>query len=220
MASSYEGMNYLTSFGFSYVWRRQFLQPLPPLQGAVKVADLMTGMGEMWPHLFAKWPRAQVEALDFSEGMLQCAARKNRRTFANRVQLIKADALRSPLPSMSYDVVTCAFGLKTLSREQLLCLARETKRLLKPGGHFAFVEISEPAPGWLQALYLFYLKHLIPLIGYCFAQDYHHYQMLSYYTHAFRNAEEAAEIFKAEGLAVTYQQLFKGCATGFYGTKP
>ncbi len=47
MASSYEGMNYLTSFGFSYVWRRQFLQPLPSLQGAVKVADLMTGMGEM-----------------------------------------------------------------------------------------------------------------------------------------------------------------------------
>ncbi|MBC3540899.1 class I SAM-dependent methyltransferase [Rufibacter sediminis] len=215
MSASYEGMNYLTSFGFSYLWRKQFLQPLPDQDTPVQVADLMTGMGETWPHIFKKWKQVQLTALDFSQGMLQCAARRNESAFGNQVHLLQEDALNSSLPAEQFDVVTCAFGLKTLDLAQMRALAKEIHRILKPNGTFTCVEVSEPSSSFLQAAYLPYIRYLIPALGYLFAREYTAYKMLGYYTKAFGNSKEAAEIFRAAGFSVTYQSFFKGCATGF-----
>lgn len=41
-------MNFITSFGFSIRWRRQFLDPLKPTKQKVEIIDLLTGMGETW----------------------------------------------------------------------------------------------------------------------------------------------------------------------------
>lgn len=220
MSTSYEVMNYLTSFGFSYLWRKQFLQPLRGSDQPVQVADFMTGMGETWHPIFTKWQQAHVSALDFSEGMLRYAARKKtKKAFHQKVTLLKADVLENPLPANYFDVVTCAFGLKTLTSEQIRTLAKETHRLLKPNGQFAFIEVSEPTSSWLKACYLVYIRHIMPLIGSIFNRNYQHYKMLGYYTQVFGNAEQAARAFKAEGFSVTYQKFFNGCATGFYGNK-
>ncbi|GGK76206.1 class I SAM-dependent methyltransferase [Rufibacter glacialis] len=219
MSSSYERMNYLTSFGFSRLWRSQMLASLPASDQPVQVVDLMTGMGEMWGPILRKWKNADLTALDFSDGMLHCAALKNHKKYEDKVHLHQTDVLQNPLPPATYDVVTCAFGLKTLSKRQMSQLARETHRLLKPNGRFTFIEISEPGVPWLKVPYLWYIRYLIPVIGFLFARKYGHYKELGYYTQAFGNAQEAAAIFKEAGLAVTPIKLFHGCATGFYGTK-
>lgn len=76
MSQSYERMNYITSFGFSIRWRHQFLNKIEPSSEKIKIIDLLSGMGETWMPTIAKFPNAQLTALDFSEGMLKYASKK------------------------------------------------------------------------------------------------------------------------------------------------
>jgi demethylmenaquinone methyltransferase/2-methoxy-6-polyprenyl-1,4-benzoquinol methylase len=219
MSATYHRMNYLTSFGFSERWRKQFLRNLPAQHTAMEVIDLMTGMGEMWKRIMQKYPQARLTALDFSENMLQMATKQNENEFRNEVHVLQQDLLNNNLESNFYDVVICAFGLKTFDNEQLSILAKETKRILKEGGRFAFVEISEPTSWILKPLYTFYLKYVIPVLGKVFLGNPDNYRMLWQYTHQFKNAQNAHQIFQNEGLETHYSPYFFGCASGIHGKK-
>jgi demethylmenaquinone methyltransferase/2-methoxy-6-polyprenyl-1,4-benzoquinol methylase len=219
MSSSYERVNFITSFGFSIRWRRQFLHRLQPTAEKIQVIDLMTGMGETWNAVHHRFPNASLSALDFSKEMLKNAQRKNELHFNGKVQLLQQDILQNGLPDNYYDIVICAFGLKTFNEAQLETLAEETKRILKPGGQFSFVEVSRPSNGILKALYEFYLAHSIPVLGQLLLGNPTEYRMLWRYTQQFRSAEKAMEIFNAEGLHASFISYFFGCATGFSGYK-
>lgn len=142
MSSSYERMNYLTSFGFSIRWRTQFLDPLTQTEQKIEIIDLLTGMGETWKSVKKKFPNANLSALDFSEEMIKNAKNKSERHFGNEVTLLEQDVLDSGLPSNHFDIVICAFGLKTFNNEQLKVLATETKRILKVGGQFSLLKFQ------------------------------------------------------------------------------
>jgi demethylmenaquinone methyltransferase/2-methoxy-6-polyprenyl-1,4-benzoquinol methylase len=219
MSGSYERMNFITSFGFSIRWRRQFLQTLPGSDSTLKVIDLLTGMGESWKPIKQKYPNCELTALDFSEEMLKHAHRRNDKTFEKSVAIKQADILQSNLPADHYDIITCSFGLKTFNEQQLQVLAHEIKRILKEGGYFTFVEVSEPKNWLLRIAYSFYLGKVIPVLGRLFLGDPREYKMLWKYTSAFKNADHASTIFAKAGLKVSSLSFFFGCATGFYGTK-
>lgn len=217
MSGSYERMNYITSFGFSIRWRRQFLRHVPQLSGRVVVMDLMTGMGETWAGIHDRFRDVELWGLDFSAAMLGRAELRNRKHFNGSVRLCKEDILRNHLPSAQFDVVYCAFGLKTFNTEQLRTLAKETKRILKPGGRFSFVEVSRPDNMVLGVLYRLHLKYIVPLVGSILLGGPDEYRMLWRYTKNYGNSRSAAETFAAQGLTVTLDRYFFGCATGFHG---
>jgi ubiquinone/menaquinone biosynthesis methyltransferase len=219
MANSYQRMNTITSFGFSVRWRKQFLGVLPKSNEQVYVLDLMTGMGEMWSNIQQHFPKARIAALDFSEGMLRKAAQKNEVAHHNEIDLICQDVLENDLPSNHFDIVVCAFGLKTFDESQLVILATQTARILKYGGHFSFIEVSQPPNFILKKCYIFYLKNVIPILGKLLCNNASEYKMLWYYTNHFENAKKASDIFKNAGLNLQYKSYFYGCATGFYGCK-
>jgi ubiquinone/menaquinone biosynthesis methyltransferase len=219
MSGSYERVNYITSFGFSLRWRRQFLQELPPSSAPLEVIDLMTGMGETWSTVKKHYPHATLSALDFSEGMLSHAHRRNKNSFRNSVTVVQQNLLENNLAGNHYDVVLSAFGLKTFNAEQLHILAQETKRILKPGGRFSMIEVSSPRNVVLRGLYKLHLKYLVPFCGRLFPGNPSEYRMLWKYTERFRNADEAAAIFSAAGLQVQKSRYFYGCATGITGRK-
>jgi demethylmenaquinone methyltransferase/2-methoxy-6-polyprenyl-1,4-benzoquinol methylase len=219
MSSSYERMNYLTSFGFSIRWRKQFLKQFKPTDHPIEIIDLMTGMGETWQGVKYTFPKATLTGLDFSTEMLKKAQRKNEQHFSNSVILVQQDILESRLSDNYYDIVICAFGLKTFDSDQLSLLANETKRILKTGGKFSFVEVSKPPNFILGKLYGFYLGKMIPILGRLLLSNPTEYKMLWRYAAAFKNAKKTAELFKSVGLNVTYISYFFGCATGFFGSK-
>ena len=174
MSNSYERMNYITSFGFSIRWRSQFLQHLEATKEKVEIIDLLTGMGETWYAVKKRFPNANLTALDFSGEMIKRAKIKNAKLYQNKVFLKQQDVLKNVLESEKYDFVICCFGLKTFDSEQLKTLATETKRILKNGGQFSFIEVSKP-DNWL--LKVFYQIHLSIIflteksikVGYCSA---------------------------------------------------
>ncbi|MBL7889427.1 MAG: class I SAM-dependent methyltransferase [Bacteroidia bacterium] len=219
MSNSYERMNYITSFGFSIRWRKQYLKQLKTKNEKVEVIDLLTGMGETWGAITKKYKSANITALDFSEGMLEYANNKNQKKFNSKIKVIQQDILNNQLPSDHYDFVTCAFGLKTFNPEQVEILASETKRILKQGGQCSFIEVSKPNNAILTFLYGLYLGKIVPILGKLLLGNPEEYKMLWTYTLKFKNSQQAVELFKKQGLSVTYQSYFGGCATGFIAEK-
>lgn len=219
MSRSYERMNYITSFGFSIRWRKQFLLPFPPTSQNVEVLDLLTGMGENWKAIKQKFPNAALSALDFSEGMLAHAKQKNAKHFNNTITILKQDILKNELPGNHYDFVTCAFGLKTFNNEQLQQLASVVHHILKPGGQFSFIEVSKPSNTVLNGLFGFYLGRIIPVFGKLLLGDPEEYRMLWQYTRSFGKTENVLPAFKNAGLHTTAISFFGGCATGLHGFK-
>ncbi len=219
MSSSYERMNYITSFGFSIRWRRQFLEPFQSTTDQIEIIDLLSGMGETWVGVKNKFPNAKLTALDFSSEMLKKAKAKSEKLFNDKVSLLQQDILKSELPSNHYDIVICAFGLKTFDSEQLQVLASETKRILKTGGQFSFIEVSKPTNKILKRLYSFYLGRIIPVLGKILLGNPTEYKMLWRYTDKFGNAKKASDIFNNQGLKTTSNSYFYGCSTGFSGRK-
>lgn len=219
MSSSYERMNYLTSFGFSIRWRTQFLNSFKPTENKAEIIDLLTGMGETWTATKNKLPNSNLTVLDFSEGMLKYAKQKSKTKFKNEITILQQNILNNELQSNYYDFVTCAFGLKTFNTKQINILATETKRILKLGGQFSFIEVSKPENKILKLFYGFYLGQVIPVLGRLLLGNPEEYKMLWKYTNKFNNAKQATEIFSKVGLQTNFSSYFYGCATGFYGEK-
>lgn len=220
MSNSYERMNYITSFGFSLRWRRQFLKKLKPSSEELQVIDLMTGMGETWGAAKKYFPHSKLSALDICEGMLSRAGNKNQKYFKNEVNILKQDVLKNNLPDNYYDRVICAFGLKTFNQDQVKTLAKEVYRILKPGGEISFIEVSNPKNFFLSFLYAFHLGKVVPFVGWLFLGGPAEYKMLWKYTSAYKDSEMTYEIFQNSGLQLVYHSYFFGCATGFSGRKP
>lgn len=219
MASSYERMNYITSFGFSIRWRKQFLRKVGNSNEQLEVIDLLSGLGENWKILKNNFPNARFSALDFSEVMVQNSQTKAAKLFSNDYQLICDNVLSNQLPSNHFDIVTCAFGLKTFNEEQLHILAKEVHRILKPTGKFTFVEVSAPKNKLLHVFYSFYLGKLIPLFGKLFLGNPDDYKMLWIYTSKFQDSNAVSTIFEKHQLKVRNDRYFYGCATGISGEK-
>jgi ubiquinone/menaquinone biosynthesis C-methylase UbiE len=216
MASTYGYINLISSFGFTARWRRQAVAGLP-LASAGCVVDLMSGMGELWRSLAAALPAsAQVIGVDISPEM----AHRTHRKWHFPVEVRVADVLEWDTRSAFADVVVSSFGLKTFDGEQQRRLAFIVARLLKDGGSFSFVEISVPSFRPLRAVYMFYLKWLIPMLGRLLLGNPESYRMLGAYTECFENAAHFASCLRQAGLEVVPVSYFFGCATGARGYKP
>lgn len=219
MSGSYARMNYITSFGFSERWRQQSVKTFDIKEGDT-VVDLMTGMGECWKYIFKKAKKPiNLIALDFSSEMIQYAKRKVPKHPNQDITILKENVFQNAIKSNSADFITSGFGLKTFNSEQLYQLAQEIDRILKIGGQFSLIDVSVPSNSFLKAFYMFYLKRVIPILGWLFLGNPDNYKMLGIYTEAFDNAKEVAEIFKSYNFEVQYQSYFFGCASGVTGKK-
>ena len=219
MSSSYERMNYITSFGFSIIWRKQFIKTLNKKESKVKVMDLLSGLGENWSYLKDRFPNADFYALDFSEEMVEKSRTKGEIIFQKNIKIIQDDVLKNHIKSEEFDIITCAFGLKTFNESQIELLAKQIHHLLKKDGQFTFIEISKPQNNFLSFLYSFYLGKIIPILGKLFLGNPDDYKMLWLYTKKFESCKKVEAIFKANKLDVQYKEYFFGCASGICGTK-
>ncbi|MGH3016543.1 MAG: ubiquinone/menaquinone biosynthesis methyltransferase, partial [Gaiellaceae bacterium] len=98
-----------------------------------------------------------VTGLDFSEPMLERARRK-----APEIEWLEGDALALPFADGTFDSVTIGFGLRNLpDLERGLA---ELRRVLRPGGRLAILEITRPR-GVLAPFYRLWFELLIPVAG-------------------------------------------------------
>jgi malonyl-CoA O-methyltransferase len=128
------------------------------------VLDLGAGTGRVTAELRRRYPRARLIALDLSLGMLKEARRHQRlwRRFAR----VCADAQRLPLAPGSVDLVFSNLMLQWCQPPD--AALAEVRRVLKPGGFFAFSTfgpdtLKELRAAWAEADALTHVNRFIDL---------------------------------------------------------
>lgn len=221
-SARYIGMSYAFSFGFTERWRRQCVEALPqPPSSNAAGYDLMAGTGEAWPHLLRRFPGTrEITAVDISSGMHKHAVARLHSHRAHKIAFIEDNVFDSNLPEERADFIISTFGLKTFDAGQQAKLARLVARTLRPGGVFSLIEASDPKGCWLRRLYRIHMDVVLPLVERTLLQGAQDFSMIGRYTANFGDASAFAKLLEAEGLDVTCQRYFFGCATGVSGRKP
>jgi demethylmenaquinone methyltransferase / 2-methoxy-6-polyprenyl-1,4-benzoquinol methylase len=149
----YDTMNRLMTAGLDRRWRRLTAQAV--VRPGDRVLDACCGTGDL--ALAAVEAGGRVTGLDFSERMLERAARKS-----ERVEWVRGDLLALPFEDESFEAATVGFGIRNV--EDLESGLRELARVLAPGGRLGCLEITRPR-GALKPFFRLWFDGLVPLAG-------------------------------------------------------
>ncbi len=153
IAPVYDAMNRLMTAGLDRRWREEAAAAV--VQPGHRVLDACCGTGDL--AIAAAEAGGTVTGLDFSEPMLARAREKN-----PDIEWVTGDALALPFPDASFDAATVGFGVRNL--DDLKLGFAELRRILKPGGRLAILEITRPR-GLLAPFYRLWFDGVIPLAG-------------------------------------------------------
>jgi demethylmenaquinone methyltransferase/2-methoxy-6-polyprenyl-1,4-benzoquinol methylase len=159
IAPRYDLLNHLLSAGIDRRWRRRAIASLA-LTGRETLVDVCTGTADV--ALEARGA-ARVVGVDFAGAMLALGLRKVHAGRARHITLVRGDAMRLPVLDQSADAATVAFGIRNVQRPELACA--EMARVLRPGGRLAILEFGVPRIPGVSALYLWYFRRVLPLVG-------------------------------------------------------
>ncbi len=163
IARRYDILNHLLSCGQDIIWRKKMTRFLPQREELFHL-DLATGTADVILSFIATGKIKTAIGIDMASKMLHLGRQKTAKYHPeNMVSFISADAARIPLKQNCADIVTMAFGIRNLENPYT-CL-KESYRVLKPRGRLIILEFSLPSNSWIRALYLFYFRHILPVIG-------------------------------------------------------
>ncbi|HEY8062857.1 MAG TPA: ubiquinone/menaquinone biosynthesis methyltransferase [Gemmatimonadales bacterium] len=160
IAPRYDLLNHLLSLNADRRWRRIAVNQLH-WHGAPagRYLDLCAGTLDLAAELGNRAGfTGHVIAADFVAPMLRRGAGKSA-----RVVPAAADALRLPFADATFDGATVGFGVRNLM--DLDAGLRESARVLKPGARFVVLEFTTPRRQPFRAMYLTYLRHVLPRVG-------------------------------------------------------
>lgn len=98
------------------------------------VLDLGCGFGKSALPLAERWPDAQVEGIDLSEGCLRLAAVEAAEAEVDNLTYTRGDVAATGKPAESYDLVTSTMLLHELDTDAIKETMKEAHRVLAPGG--------------------------------------------------------------------------------------
>lgn len=222
IAPWYDFLNHLLSLNIDKSWRRKTTRLAPAAADAGPVLDLCTGTGDLaLDYDTATGGSIPIVGADFCHEMLVRATEKARKRGSDgRIRFVEADAQALPFPADSFQLVTCAFGLRNVTDTDR-GLA-EMVRVARPGGRVAVLEFSRPRGPVFGRLYRWYFRHVLPRVGQVLSRSPDSaYRYLPESVMAFPDGEELADRMRAHGLTgVRYHPLTFGIATLYVGVKP
>jgi demethylmenaquinone methyltransferase / 2-methoxy-6-polyprenyl-1,4-benzoquinol methylase len=153
IAPVYDAMNRVMTAGLDQRWRR--LTASSVVRPGDRVLDACCGTGDL--ALADRAAGGQVTGLDFSEPMLERARRKS-----SAVEWVRGDLLELPFADGSFDAATVGFGVRNVA--DLERSLSELRRVLRPGGRLAILEITRPR-GILRPFFSLWFDRIVPLLG-------------------------------------------------------
>jgi demethylmenaquinone methyltransferase/2-methoxy-6-polyprenyl-1,4-benzoquinol methylase len=141
---------FLLPFGGERRFRRRMTSQIDFAPGE-RVLDLCCGTGSSSAAIRERaGPTCRLVGADLSRGQLARAARKEA---CRPIALVEANAAAIPFASGSFDRVVIPHALHEMPRETRAAVLREARRVLRPGGRLAVLELDDP-PGRLRRILL------------------------------------------------------------------
>ena len=215
IAPRYDFLNHLLSFNVDRSWRRAAVACLNwEAKPDGTYLDLCAGTLDLAAELARRDGfRGRVVGADFVLPMLQRGKEK-----APRMVPVAADALALPFPAAHFDGALVGFGVRNLG--DLDAGLRETARVLKPGARFVILEFTTPRFAPLRAVYLFYFRRILPMIGRLVSKHRDAYTYLPESVRAFPEPETLSRRLRAAGFSrVGYERLTGGICAIHHGTR-
>jgi demethylmenaquinone methyltransferase/2-methoxy-6-polyprenyl-1,4-benzoquinol methylase len=209
LAHRYDLANHVLSFNIDRRWRRRTVERVRDVlcRPDAVALDICCGTGDLVLAL-ERERGAAVWGSDFCHPMLVEAREKIARR-RGQSRLFEADALALPVPDASLDLLTVAFGFRNLANYE--AGLREMRRALRPGGMVAILEFSQPPNRAFAAVYRFYSRRILPIIGGALTGSRDAYTYLPESVRKFPDADElAAQMRRAGFQDVRFERLTGG----------
>jgi demethylmenaquinone methyltransferase/2-methoxy-6-polyprenyl-1,4-benzoquinol methylase len=197
IAPVYDVMNHVMTAGLDIRWRKLTAQAV--VRPGDRVLDAACGTGDL-AVADQKAGADRVTGLDFSEKMLARARLKA------QLDWVQGDLLALPFADETFDAATVGFGVRNVADLELSL--RELRRVLKPGGRLAILEITHPR-GILKPFFSLWFDRVVPLLGRLLPGG-SAYTYLPASVKRFPNAEGLADLMRASGFGDVRIKLLGG----------
>jgi demethylmenaquinone methyltransferase/2-methoxy-6-polyprenyl-1,4-benzoquinol methylase len=190
-------MNRVMTAGLDRSWRRLTVEAV--VQPGHRVLDACCGTGDL--AVAAEREGGIVTGLDFSPAMLERARRKS-----ETVDWVEGDLLALPFQDESFDAATVGFGVRNVG--DLDRAIGELRRVLRPRGRLAILEITQPR-GALRPFFALWFDRVVPLLGRVLPGG-KAYTYLPASVRRFPGAEELTAQLERQGFEQVRVRLFGG----------
>ena len=206
IASRYELVNKLMTFGLDSRWRRHAVRDLRLTPLSV-VLDVAAGTGDFTRELSRQGHHAV--ATDLSYGMLAAGHQMPER--------VQADASRLPFRTGAFDGITCGYALRNFT--DLAATFDEMARVVRAGGRISLLEVAEPTGGLLRTGFRIWFRKVVPFIG-SLVSDRDAYHYLPQSTAYLPSSQEIVAMLNRSGFsAVNHRRVMGGLSQQFVATR-
>ncbi len=214
VASRYDLLNRLLSFGLDRAWRRAAIRSLRA-EAPARILDVATGTADLAIAAASMRPE-RIVGVDISEQMLARGREKIRRCgLSGTIALEYGDAACLPFPDASFDAALAGFGVRNF--ENFQNGIQEMRRVLRPGGALTILEFSRPRAGLARRLSEVYSHSVLPLVGRLLSSNPEAYQYLPASVDAFPSGERFLEELRQAGYEATWWKPLTFGVVSLYG---
>ncbi len=210
----YDLMNRLMSLGMDVGWRRKAIRALDINPGSL-LLDLACGTGDLTKIALESCDNIQVMAVDPSQAMIDIF----RRSITDKsAHLVRGWDNELPFNDGSFQRSMMAFGIRNFpNRMQAL---QELFRVTQTGGKLAILEMTSRSQTFLNTLFSWYFRKLVPIVGGMISRDKGAYSHLPSSVDAFPEPVDfARELTTAGWTKATWTSIAGGVVTLFLAEK-
>jgi len=217
IAPRYDLLNHLLSMNRDRAWRRHAVDGLlegMPASGLY--LDACAGTLDLSVEIASRAEfKGNVIATDFTYPMLVAGEGKRA---GRRIDSACADALCLPVRDGQFDGAIVGFGVRNLASVD--AGLRELARVVRPGGKVVILEFTTPNWQPFRGLYLFYFRHVLPLVGRLISKHESAYTYLPASVLQFPEPPELAQRMQAAGFkSVSWETYTGGIVAAHVGVR-
>ena len=218
VASKYDVMNDVMSFGIHRTWKESMMDWLAPKPGQ-KLIDVAGGTGDISFRFLSRAGAGHATVLDLTEDMLATGKKRAESTTTKgSIDWVVGDALALPFTDNFFDVYTISFGIRNVTHPYEALT--EAYRVLRPGGRLMVLEFNKIPIPLAQKAYDLYSFNIIPKMGEIITGDRESYQYLIESIRKFPDQETFLDLLKkAKFENTSYRNLTLGIAAIHSGWK-